>query len=142
MNEINEKTQFEKPLKDEDLANYAKFAEFCNENKYVIKDDNPKYYYADKLPEPTLEEKNAQIKAQRQAAYAAEADALRLDWDEQRALYEEYLENDNYTDEERETQKLAVEQCRNEWLAKKQEIREKYPYLDEAGNPIINDEEE
>lgn len=48
-------TKFEKPLKDEVLEEYAKVAEWCNENKATIEDKGD-YYECVAIPEPTLEE--------------------------------------------------------------------------------------
>lgn len=53
---INEKTRFSKPLADSELADYAKWAQWCNENGCIIKDDNAEFYYCEAIPAPTLAE--------------------------------------------------------------------------------------
>jgi hypothetical protein len=55
------------------------------------------------VPEPTLEEINARIEAKRQSAYTAEADPLFFKWQ-------------------------AGEATEAEWLAKREEIRARFPY--------------
>jgi hypothetical protein len=58
-------------------------------------------------PAPTPEEIQAQMRAARAAAYAAEADPLFFKWQ-------------------------AGESAQADWLAKRAEIRARYPYPDEA----------
>ena len=73
------------------------------EDEYVLKKDVP------------VEYQNEQIRQQRQARYVAEADPLRLDWDESAARGEE-----------------QAEEKKQFWLAKKDEIRNDLPYIEEA----------
>ncbi|MGB2578154.1 hypothetical protein AAIR98_000918 [Elusimicrobium simillimum] len=49
-------TQIKKPITEETQKQYAKFAMWCNEKGYIIKDDNPEYYYCEKyvVPKPTI----------------------------------------------------------------------------------------
>ena len=70
------------------------------DGEYVLKNEVP------------IEYKNEQIRQQRQARYVAEADPLRLDWDESAARGEE-----------------QAEEKKQIWLAKKDQIREELPYL-------------
>ena len=64
-------------------------------------------------PEPTVAEKNEQIRQQRQSRFRIEADPLKLDYDEAVAR------NEN------------AEQARIAWLAKKDLIRSELPYIEE-----------
>ena len=70
--------------------------------------------------EVPIEYQNEQIRQQRQARFVAEADPLRLDWDESAARGEE-----------------QAEEKKQIWLAKKDQIREELPYI-----TIENTEEE
>lgn len=72
------------------------------QGEYVLKQDVP------------IEEQNEQIRLQRQARYVAEADPLKLDYDEAFARGEETAEEKKQT-----------------WLAKKDEIRQDLPYIEE-----------
>ena len=92
---------------------YADFAVYCNENNLII-EDRGDYLESVEHPEPTIEEQNEQIRLQRQARYVAEADPLRLDWDESAARNEQ---------DANDKKKL--------WLDKKDEIRKDLPYLSE-----------
>ena len=73
---------------------------------------NGEYVLKEQIP---VEYQNEQIRQQRQARYVSEADPLRLDWDESSARGEEQAE---------EKKRL--------WLAKKDEIRNDLPYIEEA----------
>ena len=73
---------------------------------------NGEYLLKEQIP---IEVKNEQIRQQRQARYIAEADPLRLDWDESSARGEE-----------------QAEEKKQLWLAKKDEIRNDLPYIEEA----------
>lgn len=73
---------------------------------------NGEYLIKEQIP---VEYQNEQIRQQRQARYVSEADPLRLDWDESSARGEEQAE---------EKKRL--------WLAKKDEIRNDLPYIEEA----------
>lgn len=72
------------------------------QGEYVLKQDVP------------IDYKNEQIRLQRQARYVAEADPLRLDWDESAARGEE-----------------QAEEKKQIWLAKKDEIRNDLPYIED-----------
>ena len=54
-------TKIQKPI--EDFEAYSKCAQWCNENKATI-EDKGEYYEVVAIPEPTIEEKQAQIQAQ------------------------------------------------------------------------------
>ena len=73
---------------------------------------NGEFLLKEQIP---IEVKNEQIRQQRQARYIAEADPLRLDWDESSARGEE-----------------QAEEKKQLWLAKKDEIRNDLPYIEEA----------
>lgn len=73
---------------------------------------NGEYILKEQIP---IEVKNEQIRQQRQARYVTEADPLRLDWDESSARGEE-----------------QAEEKKQIWLAKKDEIRNDLPYIEEA----------
>ena len=65
------------------------------------------------IPEPTVEEKNEQIRMQRQARFTQESDPLKLDYDEAVARNEE-----------------TAEEKKQVWLAKKDQIRDELPYVE------------
>lgn len=65
-------------------------------------------------PEPTIEEKNEQIRQQRQSRFALESDPLYFDYVEAQARGYE-----------------TVEDKKRLWLAKKDEIRNDLPYIEE-----------
>ena len=73
------------------------------DGEYVLKNEVPVEYL------------NEQIRQQRQARFEQEADPLRLDWDEASARGEE-----------------QAEEKKQIWLAKKDQIREELPYIEEA----------
>ena len=54
-------TKIQKPI--EDFEAYSICAQWCNENKATI-EDKGEYYEVVAIPEPTIEEKQAQIQAQ------------------------------------------------------------------------------
>lgn len=62
--------------------------------------------------EPTIEEKNEQIRQQRRARYIVESDPLRLDYDEALARGED-----------------TAETLKQEWLDSKTKIRNELPYI-------------
>ena len=93
---------------------YADLAVYCNENGKVI-EDKGNYLEAVKPNAPTVAEKNEQIRQQRQSRFSAEADPLKLDYDEAVAR--------GNTEE--------AEAIKAEWLAKKDEIRADLPYIEE-----------
>lgn len=73
---------------------------------------NGKWYLEGYAPEESIEEKNKQIRQQRQARYETESDPIRLDYDEALARGEE-----------------TAEQLKADWLASKDKIREELPYI-------------
>lgn len=81
------------------------------EKEIVTGYDGKRYLEGDE-PEPSVEYKNEQIRAQRQVRYESESDPLRLDYDEALARGEE-----------------SAEQLRQDWLASKDKIREELPYI-------------
>lgn len=109
-------TQVNEIITDENDSLYAETAIWCNENDAYLEEIEPegdvRRFQVKAIPEPTLEEKNEQIRQQRQARYVAEADPLRLDWDESSARGEE-----------------QAEEKKQLWLAKKDEIRTDLPYI-------------
>lgn len=76
-----------------------------------------KVYVRGYAPAEPVEHKNEVIRAERQARFVAEADPLRLDYDEALARGEE-----------------QAEEKKRAWLAKKDEIRKALPYIIEAGD--------
>lgn len=93
---------------------YTNVANWCNENQQYIIVEDGLYYKTEKLPEPTIEEQNEQIRIQRQQRYEAESDPIRLDYDEALARGED-----------------TAETLKQEWLASKDKIREELPYIEE-----------
>ena len=75
-----------------------------------------KFYLSGHVPQQSVEEQNEQIRQQRQSRYVSEADPIRYDYDEALARGEE-----------------TAEELKQEWLAKKDEIRADLPY------PVEND---
>lgn len=92
---------------------YADLAVYCNQNGLIIEDKGD-YLEAVNPPEPTVAEKNEQIRQARQARFASEADPLKLDYDEAVARGED------------------AEKARIAWLAKKDLIRSELPYIEET----------
>ena len=78
----------------------------------VIKAYNNRWYVEGYEPQESIEEKNEQIRRQRQSRYIKESDPLRLDYDEALARGQ-----DN------------AEELKQEWLASKDKIREELPYI-------------
>ena len=72
------------------------------------------WYVSGYTPQPNIEEQNEQIRQQRQSRYVLEADPIRYDYDEALARGEE-----------------TAEELKQEWLAKKDEIRAELPYPEE-----------
>lgn len=70
------------------------------------------WYVGGYAPEESIEEKNEQIRSERQRRYEAESDPIRLDYDEALAR-----EQDN------------AEELKQEWLASKTKIRNELPYI-------------
>lgn len=73
---------------------------------------NGDWYVEGYAPQESIEEKNEQIRLQRQARYEVESDQIRLDYDEALARGEE-----------------SAEELKQEWLASKDKIREELPYI-------------
>jgi hypothetical protein len=44
-----ENLKIKKPITEEYQKIYSKWADWCNENSYMIMDDNPEYYYCKKF---------------------------------------------------------------------------------------------
>ena len=77
---------------------------------------NGNFYFKGEEPrEEVIKVENEQIRQQRQARFQQESDPLKLDWDESVARGEEQAE---------EKKRL--------WLAKKDEIRNDLPYIEES----------
>ena len=97
---------------------YAETAIWCNENNAVLEEIEPengvRRFQVKAVPEPTIEEKNEQIRLQRQSRFAMESDQLYLD----------YVEAKERNDESANDKKKL-------WLDKKDEIRKDLPYLSE-----------
>lgn len=74
---------------------------------------NGQWYLKGYAPQPSIEYQNEQIRQARQSRFAAEADPLKLDYDEAVAR------NEN------------AEEARIAWLAKKDLIRSELPYIEE-----------
>ena len=104
-----------KEVREEDTFNRAFYdGEFIEDTEHTVSDYeqyNGEYVLKQDVP---IDYKNEQIRQQRQARYIAEADPLRLDWDESAARGEEQAEEKKQT-----------------WLAKKDEIRNDLPYIEE-----------
>ena len=120
---LKEKTNMFKAIKDNKIIGICEDNYFpCLVHDSVEEDTehsvfdyeqyNGEYLLKEKIP---IEVKNEQIRQQRQARYIAEADPLRLDWDESSARGEE-----------------QAEEKKQLWLAKKDEIRNDLPYIEEA----------
>ena len=60
-----ENAKIAKPLTKKNRAEYLMFSLWCNNNNYIIKDDNPKYYYCQKtLPyKPNAQEQILMLEA-------------------------------------------------------------------------------
>ena len=112
-------TQINDIITDENGSIYADAAIWCNENGAYLEEieleGNVRRFQVKAIPEPTLEEKNEQIRLQRQARFAQESDPLKLDYDEAVARGEE-----------------TAEEKKASWLSKKDQIREELPYIDES----------
>jgi len=90
---------------------YADLAVYCNENDCHIEDKGDYLEsVANEHPAPTHED----IRAMRQARFTNEADPIRYSYDEALARGEE-----------------TADELKQEWLAKKDEIRAELPYPEE-----------
>lgn len=101
---------------EEKQEEYSQVAEWCNETgKYTIQEIGDDYCVI-KTPEPTIEERNNQICRVRQYLFTQYADPLKYDYEESLARYgaEDY-------------RTVVAKQI---WLEKKDEIREKNPYIE------------
>lgn len=102
-------------ITDENEILYAETAIWCNENNAVLEEIEPEIgkrrFQVKAIPEPTIEEKNEQIRQQRQSRFALESDPLYLDYVEAQARGDE-----------------TVEDKKQLWLDKKDEIRAELPY--------------
>lgn len=106
-------------ITNEDGKLYAETAVWCNENGAVLEEIEPengkRRFQVKAIPEPTIEEKNEQIRQQRQSRFATESDPLYLDYVEAQARGDE-----------------TVEDKKKLWLDKKDEIRAELPYVVEV----------
>lgn len=59
-------TRFTKPLQETDYAAYDEWAEWCNQNNYVIMDDDPEYYYCKSCERTEQEEREYEIRQLKQ----------------------------------------------------------------------------
>jgi hypothetical protein len=112
-------TQLNDIITDENGNVYASAAVWCNENKAVLQEieakDGKRRFQVKAIPEPTIEEKNEQIRQQRQSRFATESDPLYLDYVEAQARGDE-----------------TVDDKKQLWLDKKDEIRADLPYVVEV----------
>lgn len=103
--------RLKKPYTNKD---YADLAVYCNENGLVIEDKGDCLESVEPVyPASTIEEKNEQIRQQRQSRFVLESDPLYLDYVEAQAR------NDDTVDEKKQL-----------WLDKKDEIRNDLPYIE------------
>lgn len=101
-------------INDEEIKGGLVFDEMIEDTEHTITDYkkiNGEYILKQDVP---VDYQNEQIRLQRQARYVEEADPLRLDWDEA------FARNELDADEKKEI-----------WLAKKDEIRQDLPYIEE-----------
>lgn len=102
---------------EEKQDEYSQVAEWCNESgEYYIQEIDDEYCVV-KIPDPAIEEQNEAIRQTRQKLFTEQADPLKYDYEECLARYGE--------EDER-----TIE-AKNTWLAKKDEIRENNPYVEE-----------
>ena len=103
-------------ITNEDETLYVETAIWCNENSAVLEEIEPengkRRFQVKAIPELTTEEKNEQIKLQRQSRFATESDPLYLDYVEAQARGDE-----------------TVDEKKQLWLDKKDEIRAELPYV-------------
>ena len=100
--------QLNKPYSDEQ---YAELAIYCNNHNCRI-EDHGAFLEAAPNPQPTLTERNENIRQTRQRLYAAQADCLKYD-------YEEALARGLPT----------APELKSVWLSQKDAIRAANPYL-------------
>ena len=101
-------------INDEEIKGELQYDEMIEDEEHTVEDYEQydgEYILKKEVP---IEYQNEQVRLQRQARYVAEADPLRLDWDESAARGEE-----------------QAEEKKQMWLAKKDEIRAALPYLEE-----------
>lgn len=125
-------TQISDIITDENGNVYASAAVWCNENGAILEEieakDGKRRFQVKAIPEPTVEEKNEQIRQQRQSRFAAESDPLYLDYVEAQARLEAYT---GTSTKKQNALKKEVTDSRKAWLNKKDEIREQLPKIDE-----------
>ena len=113
-------------INDTEIVGGGVFDEMVEDTEHTIEDYEQyegEYVLKKEVP---IEYQNEQIRQQRQARFIAEADPLRLDWDESAARGEE-----------------QAEEKKQIWLAKKDQIREELPYLTiEETEEKLSDSEE
>ena len=101
---------------EEKQEEYSQVAAWCNESgAYTIQEIDDEYCVV-KIPELTIDERNSQISQTRQYLFTQYADPLKYDYEETLARYgaEDY-------------RTVVAKQI---WLEKKDEIREKNPYIE------------
>jgi hypothetical protein len=89
------------------------------------------WYLAGYAPQPSIEWLNNEVKMKRQSDFVKEADPIKLNLDEQNAIYENMVSEGTHTEAELEAQKNIVDKIREEWIEKKNEIRLRYPFIEE-----------
>ena len=111
---------------------YRDAAIWCKQNKAELLEIGPengkRRFQVKAIPEPTVEEKNEQIRLQRQSRFATESDPLYLDYVEAQARLEAYT---GTSTKKQNALKKEVTDSRKAWLNKKDEIREQLPKIDE-----------
>lgn len=119
-------------ITDEDGILYAETAVWCNENNAMLEEIEPengkRRFQVKEIPELTIEEKNEQIRQQRQSRFATESDPLYLDYVEAQARLEAYT---GTSTNKQNALKKEVTDSRKAWLNKKDEIRKQLPKIDE-----------
>ena len=96
---------------------YSTVAQWCNDNeKYTIQEIDDEYCVVP-IPQPSINEQNTQIRQTRQYLFTQYADPIKFEYEENKARY----------GDDDESTKFA----KQEWLAKKDEIRNNNPYIGE-----------
>lgn len=110
-------TQIGDIITNENPEIYTGTAIWCNENNAVLTELEPegsiRRFQVVAIPEPTSEERNEQIRLERQFRFTNEADPLKFDYDEAVARGE-----------------ISQYEKKELWLAKKDQIRKELPYVE------------
>lgn len=102
---------------EEKSDEYSTVAQWCNENTgYTIQEMNDEYCVVS-IPQPSINEQNIQIRQTRQYLFTQYADPIKFEYEENKARYGD--------DDE------STKSAKQEWLAKKDEIRNNNPYIEE-----------